>query len=229
MSTAHFYHVTKSSPEKRNPIRKCNRQERSQMTAEYSGMALFKPSVLLFWVIEIIFYVFLYKLTLSVSVALMSPFFHQHGHTRFRLRLLCFCSSQFCVWFDSWFAFHPSLGFCVLFGYRGFRWTLWFMCFLILPEALVSRENQTICKLCGCLCLRVHSGAFVRKQVVWSHCGAHTYLSTFCTAEGMETGVSRLHTNPYFFLALRKKKKKVHERDSVEQRMLCWTSEWHPW
>lgn len=29
---------------------------------------------------------------------------------------------------------------------------------------------------------------FVWKQIVWSHCGAHTCLSTYCTAEGMEMG-----------------------------------------
>lgn len=75
-------------------------------------MALLKLFVLLVdSLIELICMYFCIELTLlffSVLVALMS-FFHQHGHTRFRLRLLC--SFQFSV--DLFLiCLHPSLGFC---------------------------------------------------------------------------------------------------------------------
>lgn len=160
---------------------------------------------------------------MSVSVALMSPFFHQHGHTRFRLRLLCllqFVYDLIPICFSSLSRFLCFVQYC------DFRWTLWFMC-LILPEALVSRENEKICTLCGCLCLRVHSGICMKAgslEPLW--CPHIQYLSTYCTAEGMEMGSpdSIPDYNLYFF-SLRKKP----TRDSIEHWMLCWTSEWHPW
>lgn len=121
---------------------------------------------------------------MSVSVALMSPFFHQHGHTRFRLRLLCllqFVYDLIPICFSSLSRFLCFVQYC------GFRWTLWFMC-SILPEALVSRENEKKYVHCVGVCFSGYTVAFVWKMVVWSHCGAHTYLSTYCTAEGREMG-----------------------------------------
>ncbi len=55
---------------------------------------------------------------------------------------------------------------------------------------------------------------FVLKQVVWSHCGAHTYLSTYCTAEGMEMGSpdSIPDYNLYYF-----SQRNMPIRDSIEQ------------
>lgn len=81
-------------------------------------MALLNLFVLLVdSLIELICMYFCIELTLlfffSVLVALMS-FFHQHGHTRFRLRLLCsFSVDLFLI------CLHPSLGFCFA-KYRGF-------------------------------------------------------------------------------------------------------------
>lgn len=165
-------------------------------------------------------HVFISELTLSVSVALMSPFFHQHGHTRFRLRLLCLL--QFFVWFWFRFAFHPSLGFYVLFRYRGFSWTLWFMC-RIVPEAF--GQQRKICRLCGRLCLRCTQCHFVWKAGSLEPLGCPHMFIHLLYSRGMEMGSPDSTLTTSFTISHRY----MPIRDSVARCMLCGTSEWHPW
>lgn len=90
------------------------------------------------------------------------------------------------------------------------------MCFLILPEALVSRENQMICKLCGCLCLRVHSGACMKAGSLEPLWCSHTFIYLLYS-RGDGDGGSPDSVPILIFSRTEKKKKKAHERDSVEQ------------
>lgn len=85
------------------------------------------------------------------------------------------------------------------------------MC-LILPEALVSRENEKICTLCGCLCLRVHSGICMKAgslQPLWC---PHIFIYLlYSRGDEMGSPGSIPDSNLYFF-SLRKKP----IRDSIE-------------
>lgn len=54
-------------------------------------------------------------------------------------------------------------------------------------------QQRKICKLCGCLCLRAHSVILYEKQVVWSHCGAHTVFTYLLYSRRDGDGVPRLH------------------------------------